>query len=103
MSPPTSWGNHLLKLVQMLLHSEELWGMLGGPPLDGPHTFGLVRTDQAPADPPGAPEAPSPSAPQTPLRALQTLRDKIAFRRQNASKTRPFPCAVIRSKNCVRS
>jgi len=88
---PHELGNHLLKLVQMLLHSEELWGMLGGVPLDGPRTFGLVRTDQAPADPPDAPEASSPSASQTPLRALQALRDKIAFRLTERQQDPAFP------------
>ncbi len=88
---PHELGNHLLKLVQMLLHSEELWGLLGGVPLDGPRTFGLVRSDQAPATPPGAGEAPSPSAPQTPLRALQTLRDKIAFRLTEHQQDPTFP------------
>jgi len=88
---PHELGNHLLKLVQMLLHSEELWGMLGGAPLDGPRTFGLVRSDQAPATPTGAGEAPSPSAPQTPVRALETLRDGIASRLIERRQDPTFP------------
>lgn len=36
---PQELGNHLVKLVQMLLHSTELWEMLRGAPLDGPRTF----------------------------------------------------------------
>jgi len=75
----------------MLLHSEELWGMLGGAPLDGPRTFGLVRSDHAPATPPGAGEAPSPSAPQTPVRALETLRDGIASRLIESRQDPTFP------------
>jgi hypothetical protein len=77
---PQELGNHLVKLVQMLLHSEELWEMLRGAPLDGPRTFGLVRTDQAPVAPPGAPEAPLPFTSQSPLRSLETLRDGMASR-----------------------
>jgi hypothetical protein len=88
---PHELGNHLLKLVQMLLHSEELWGMLGGAPLDGPRTFGLVRSDQAPATPPGAPEAPSPSTPQATLYTFQTLRDRIATRLTGRQQHPSFP------------
>jgi hypothetical protein len=88
---PQEVGNHLLKLVQILLHSEELWGMLQGAPLDGSRTFLVVRSDQAPAAPPGAPEAPSLSAPQTSLRALQTLRDGVASRLTERRQDPAFP------------
>jgi hypothetical protein len=89
--PAHELGNHLLKVVQMLLHSGELWGMLGGAPLDGPRTFGLMRSDQAPATPPGAGEGPSPSAPQTPVRALETLRDGIPSRLTEWRQDPTFP------------
>jgi hypothetical protein len=89
--PAHELGNHLLKVVQMLLHSGELWGMLGGAPLDGPRTFGLMRSDQAPATPPGAGEGPSPSAPQTPVRALETLRDGIPSRLTERRQDPTFP------------
>jgi hypothetical protein len=77
---PHELGNHLLKLAQMLMASAELWGLLGGDPLDGPRPFRLVRPDQTPAPPQEAPEAPSPSGPRTTVQALQTLRDGVASR-----------------------
>jgi hypothetical protein len=88
---PHELGSHLLKVVQMLLHSGELWEVLQGAPVDGPRTFGLVRTAQAPAAPPDTPEAPSPSTPQMTLHALQTLRDGVASRLTARRQDPAFP------------